>query len=787
MRLKNWRQTGERLARMDRAELRDRLRQELAKRQDGLLSRLGFDFARNFRSSAALQHSNFFFAPESVDSILEVLRQRLPGQVEQIVQRAEKLCWHRFDLLGYEDLNYGSPIDWHLDAVHDKQAPRQPFYKVRYLDFEEAGDSKVTWELNRHQHLVTLAKAYRLTDDHRYADETLRQWRHWKAENPYPIGINWASSLEVAFRSLSWIWTYHLLQASPALPDVRGEWLRGLALHGRHIERYLSTYFSPNTHLLGEGVGLFFLGVLCPELDAAERWKSLGWEIVLREAERQVRADGFYFEQSTYYHVYAADFFLHSAVLASVNDIPIPRSLEGVLERMLTALCLLGRGGPPPRFGDDDGGRLFDPRRNRSEHLLDPLATGAILFHRGDYKAAAPDLLEETVWLLGLEGVRQWDELEANPVPMDTAALPNAGFYLLTAPHQATQLIVDAGPQGTQSGGHGHADALSVCLQSHGRPLLIDPGTYEYVGDSRDRDKFRGTAMHNTLLVDGSDQAETATPFSWKRLTQAKAEQWAQCEGFDLLVASHDGYQRLDRPVTHTRWVFSLKNGIFLVRDVVEGEGKHQLDVSWHLSHDLQMVEENVFRIKGASQGLALLAAQGQSWAEEVRKESWSPVYGQKAPMTVLNFGANTEVPAECAVLLVTLEEVHRRPGTLLRIGDRLPDSLVSAYRYQSEGGEYLFIFGKLGRPWQQDSLSSDAEFVCWGRKPASAEQRLILCNGSYAEVKGGPELRCRRNVSWAEVVLQESERKVFSSDPEAVEEYSMTSERQPDAASRNP
>ena len=420
------------------------------------------------------------------------------------------------------------------------------------LDFAEVGDSKVTWELNRHQHLVTLAKAYRLTGDRRFADEALRQWRHWQAENPYPVGINWASSLEVAFRSLSWIWTYHLLQGSPGVPDLRTSGCAVWRLHGRHIERYLSTYFSPNTHLLGEGVALFFLGVLCPKLAGAERWKWLGWKIILQEAERQVRADGFHFEQSTYYHVYALDFFLHSAILAGLNGIPTPKEFEDTLEKMLTALCLLGRGGAPPRFGDDDGGRLFDPRRNRSEHLLDPLATGAILFHRGDFKTAAAGLREETLWLLGAEGVRLWDGLEAAPVSRESATLANAGFYLLPS-GKGTQLVADAGALGTQSGGHGHADALSVCLQSDGHGLLIDPGTYEYVGSDHDRDLFRGTAMHNTLRVDGADQAETATAFSWRSLTESKAERWIQGQDFDLLVASHDGYQRLEPPATHRR------------------------------------------------------------------------------------------------------------------------------------------------------------------------------------------------------------------------------------------
>src|SRR6266851_3749508 len=196
MRLKDWRKFGERLSHMEPAELKERLRQAVAKRQDGLLYVLAFDFARGQRNSSGIGAGTFFWRPPSVEPILNLLRGRLPGYVERIVTQADKACQHRFDLLGYTDLEYGSPVDWHLDAVHGKQAPRKLFHRVRYLDFTEVGDSKVTWELNRHQHLPTLAKAYRLTGNPRYLDEILRQWRDWRAQNPYPVGINWVSSLE---------------------------------------------------------------------------------------------------------------------------------------------------------------------------------------------------------------------------------------------------------------------------------------------------------------------------------------------------------------------------------------------------------------------------------------------------------------------------------------------------------------------------------------------------------------------------------------------------------------
>ena len=753
---------------MDRAEFRLRLRQELDKRQDGLLWLLKYDFGRHVQTNAGAERGNFFFAPEEVNDRINLIRERIPEQASRIVQQAEQIVQHRFDLLGYGGLEYGSPVDWHLDIVHGKRAPRKMFHRVRYLDFDEVGDSKITWELNRHQHLVTLAKAYRLTGNSRYPDEMLQQWRHWWEENPYPVGINWASSLEVGFRSLSWLWTYHLLAGAPGIPDFRAEWVRGLALHGRHIERYLSTYFSPNTHLLGEGVALFFLGVLCPELNGAERWRQTGWQIVLEESRRQVQADGFHFEQSTYYHVYAVDFFLHAAILASVNGISLPPEFEGTLEKMLSALFLLGRVGTPPRFGDDDGGRLFDPRRNRAEHLLDPLATGAILFNRGDFKLAAQQLREETIWLLGPQGVRQWDDLETQPMDLSSVALGSAGFYTMPSSKPAVQLVMDCGPLGVQSGGHGHADALSLTLHARRAELLIDPGTCEYAGERDDRRLFRGTAMHNTVRVDGADQAEPATAFSWRRLTEARVEEWIQGTDFDLLIASHDGYERLPCPVQHRRSVLSLRNGIYLVRDVVAGQGSHRIEVSWHLGQDVQLVEDGLYRVRGASNGMALLPVTGHGWAEQVSKQPWSPAYGQKSSATVLTFSITSALPREFCTLLVTLDEALNVPGKFTRISGQTDGSGVVGYQFSGDE-EFSCFFGERGKPWQHGVVSSDAEFVCWVRSREDAKQELILVNGTHAGVGGGLILTFKRRVSWGELKVDGEHKEIFSSDLEAI------------------
>ena len=727
-----------RIASMDWAELVDRIRQELQKRADVILFGLAINPSRSEFLPARAASAKFFFRSEELPRRMDLLRERMPQQAEAIIQHAEKICRHRFDLLGYQDLDYGREIDWHLDRIHGKRAPRDLWFKIRYLDFASVGDAKITWELNRHQHLVTLAKAYRLTNDYRFAHELADQWEHWQRENPYPRGINWASSLEVAFRSLSWLWVYFLLNGTPAMtPEFRARWMRAMALSGRHIELYLSTYFSPNTHLLGEGVALFFIGTLCPELPSSSRWKRRGWAIVLRESERQVRPDGFYFEQSTYYHVYALDMLLHADVLASLNDTPFPPEYRRRLEQMLEALAVLCRAGAPPRWGDDDGGRVFDPRRNRAEHLSDPLATGAVLFGRGDFKSLAGGLREETLWLLGEQGVAEFDRIQTKQPDTSSVALRNTGLYVMSSGEGKLQAVIDAGPQGALRAGHGHADALSMTLHADGQELLGDPGTYAYVSAGTERDRFRGTSAHNTVELDGQNQSDPKGPFAWKYLTKAEAEVWISGQTFDLFAGSHDGYSLSENPVFHRRWVFFRKPKFWLVRDLMLGTGQHRLDLRWHLNPELSCTRplEDRFFCTGKRGGIAIFPLAGQTWSRTLEQGIWSAAYGMKQPATELRFSTVRTLPAEFATLLVPVGAPPEDSDAQAKLIQVSSSPRMSIYRFMDGREAHGFVFAQ-DKSWAWEEWKSDAEFMYW----CSTNGRLsllVFCNGTHAEFHG--------------------------------------------------
>jgi hypothetical protein len=760
-----------RLAAMDRAEITDRLRQRLMAHSDLMLYRLGHDFSKaaQIASSNREPYGRFFFTPDGLPEICDLIRCEIPAQAEEIVRSAERICDHRFDLLGYENLDYGAEIDWHLDAVHGKHAPKIPGFKIPYLDYKQVGDAKITWELNRHQHFVTLAKAYLISGDERFAAEVVAQWERWWKENPYPIGINWASALEAAFRVQSWIWTFFLLQRFPLFTaEIGKRWSARLWLSGRHIENNLSTYFSPNTHLLGEGLALFSLGVLFPS-PSAERWRQQGWAILTREAGRQVRDDGFYFEQSTYYHVYALDIFLHARILAELNGITAPEEFEKTLERMLDSLFFLSRAGIPHMFGDDDGGRLFDGRRNRSIHMLDPLATGATIYHRGDFKSVAKTLPEETIWLLGPKGAAEFDRLVCKEPNSESMAMAGSGSYLMLDAAAKQQFLIDAGPSGAESGGHGHADALSVSLIRDGHVLLRDSGTFEYVGSGRERSNFRGSGAHNTLRIDGRDQSKMAGPFSWGSFPAVQVERWINGKRFDFFEGSHDGYSRPGSTVVHRRQVFHPRDDLWAVRDVIEGDGEHEMEIAWHIGSGLAPEATSECCFSSGDQKLEILTAKSAGWSRTVHEVGWSPVYGRIEPAYVVRFTSRQQLPAELFTVLIAGRNAREKNGArVMKIGDR-GTTAPSAYRYVDDCHDCRFVFEEGSTPWRLGGWVSDAEFLYVSIDRKAHMQGMVLFGGTFLDAGGQRILSCAQRVGYAEVWNRSDISEVFSSDQEAV------------------
>jgi hypothetical protein len=714
-------------------EVYTRARQATGKRRDVLLHELGIDPSPRTIGDPK-PRGRFFCRPEDTPRITDLLRRLMPEAVEENVARARRIAERRFDLLGFRDLDFGNDIDWSLDPVSGRRASNAPWPDVPFLDFSAVGDHKIVWELNRHQALVTLAKAYRFTADESLAAALMDLWRDWARKNPYPLGINWASTLEVAFRAMAWLWVGFLLEGSPADSTAfQRELAEGVARAGWYIERFLSTYFSPNTHLLGEGVALYLIGVRYPGLRHARRWKETGWKVTLEATERQVRSDGFYFEQSTYYHVYALDLFLHARILAAHNGDDVPKSLDETIRKMLSALALFSRTGAAPRYGDDDGGRLFDGSRNRPEHLLDPLSTGAALYRSPEFKSAAAGLCEETLWLLGAESAAAFDSVSPETPALRASRLPASGVYVMASsgPSEA-QLFIDGGERGFRGSGHGHADALSIQLAAGGRLWLADPGTCRYVDEGSVRQRFRGTAAHNTLTVDGLDQAEPNGPFAWGLWPDVEVSRWIASEAFDLFEGRSFGYKRLSDPVIHRRWVLRLGARLWLVRDVAEGQGTHRFEIGWHFPPELAVEARGATVIaRVGNESMALTGLQDECWRLTLAEGEYSSVYGLQVGSPVARWSSSGACPTDFAAAIGFGPEVEGAALTRLPPADG-----VAGYEYAAGAERRWFFFAAGGRAWRAGEWASDAAALYFHSAPGGIRD-LVFAAGSYVEFAG--------------------------------------------------
>ena len=278
-----------------------------------------------------------------------------------ILQQADLILAGKMPLFSHEPVEFAGDNRWHHDFVLQKTAPRKFYGTIGYLDATRVGDSKHVWEPNRFAWALWLGVAYRITSDRKYAEAFAELAEDWFAQNPYPIGINYCSALEIALRNYAWLWSLDLFADSLAeQPILLDKLLHGIWIGCRHIESNLSTYFSPNTHLLGEAFALYACGAAIPEFSDSPRWRSKGLTILAREAKRQFFEDGMHRELSSGYHIYATDLYLQACLIGIQSGYHVNDSILLAARQFAVRLAELApRNLVMPMMNDCDGGRLM--------------------------------------------------------------------------------------------------------------------------------------------------------------------------------------------------------------------------------------------------------------------------------------------------------------------------------------------------------------------------------------------------------------------------------------------
>ena len=613
------------------------------------------DLLAHFRSRYSFKGSPQFFPgfAASAKATVELPRELFARETAQLLTKAIRIadehCW---PLLGFGEKCFGvEEIKWCRDPLSGLDWPLG-FHADINLIRNDGSDARVVWELNRLSHLVTLGRAYSITDNEKFSTEFFRQVAAWRAQNPVGRGINWNCAMEVALRAMNLMAAFELFLRAPELDEAAlAELLKMFDQHGAHITRNLEfSHIATSNHYLADVTGLLWLGVMLPELEDATEWREFGLRELIQEMDKQTLPDGADYEASTGYHRLKLELFLYSFVLCHLNGIQIDEAHWSKLRGMIEYLrAYLRPNGMAPLIGDSDNGQVLPiVHRSGDDHGY-LLAVGAAVFQEPRFKISDQNTPEELLWILGVQGVRDYQRLPPTNDPK-SQAFPDAGTYILR--QDDLYLLFNASGSGVRGrGSHGHNDALSIEVSACGSRFIVDPGSYLYTADLHQRHLFRSTAYHSTVEIDRVEQntIDERAPFVIDNEAQPRVLGWESGVEKDVVIAEHGGYERLPAPVTHRRTVtFNKSERLWLLADDVSGQGEHELAFRFHLAPGLETTvraDGSIEAYDKMSGARLLIVASGITVRAGLEERFSSRDYGAKQPSVSVCWRLRTALP----------------------------------------------------------------------------------------------------------------------------------------------
>jgi hypothetical protein len=437
------------------------------------------------------------------------------------------------------------------------------------IEVDESVDIREVWEPARLQYISTMIAVGREAEDFESASvangakEAVLDWLY---ANPFLLGPHYMSAMECGLRIP--VFFYCLKSVNSLSGTERLQLLAAIYEHAWWVSHRLSLYSSIGNHTVAESVGLLFAGTIFRGTGEGQAWLDKGLQLLRQELYHQILDDGGPAEQSFSYHGFVLDLYWLAVDFLEKNHLYDCASWKSRLmlgEAFLSAFEYAGR---LPSIGDSDNGYAI-------AHSVAP---------------RRPEIATK---------------------PQRLRSFPVSGYTVLRTANDCL-LIFDHGPLGMAPlYNHGHADALSVILRKAGQEMLVDPGTYRYNGPPEWRRYFKGTRAHNTVTVDGLDQAIQETSFVWSKPYRTELLKAVEEGEVVVLQAVHNGYGRLKEPIYHKRTVILLNGKDFLVKDTFSGKGTHQFELNFHLHPYAEIQEESEWlkiRKNKAEVGIALLS-----------------------------------------------------------------------------------------------------------------------------------------------------------------------------------
>lgn len=579
------------------------------------------------------------------------------------MENAESALNHRFEYGGFGPVELGDEIDW----INDPYVASSKGKNRRWHP-----DLRIIWELNRCSQLPVLGLAYNMTGDDRFVAEIMSQTEKWIESNPPWSGANWESSMEVSIRIINWTWTFYLIRNAEQFDDSYvTKFLTQVSAHGTFIYRNLERSAVSNNHYLAGGIGLLHLGILFPELKESRRWLRTGRRVTFSEILNQTNPDGAGFEGSIPYHGLVLELVLPTIALCLQNGVDVPERVISRIGCMLDFVVAYSRSdGTYPHFGDRDDGHLLRVARRAPDSHKYLLAVGAVLFQRADFKAGSNGWDLEAELLFGDKGRQLFDSLPPSVQNKNSRPFLESGYFFMQ--HEHAHMAIDCADVGLKGrGGHGHNDCLSFELHAYDRSLLVDSGSFQYSVPEKTRRMIQGTSSHNTAMIDDQEIARFTPGNIWGISGEANPTLrfWHSDDNYDVFEGSHDGYLRLNDPVTHTRRIIFDKKSLFwVIVDSFSGAAKHVFKIYFHLVPEYcglvtELVDDQGIRTNdpiGAN--LALLPISRGAFDVSIVDSHVSRRYGESERAPVVCYAAKEICPWSFEICVYPFEASNQPP-----------------------------------------------------------------------------------------------------------------------------
>jgi hypothetical protein len=621
----------------------------------------------------------FLLDAESLNKSADLYRELFSDRLEAAVTDADRVCRGEFSFLGIE-FQTGPTIDWQRDPKTNRNWPARFYADVR-IPFCDgtgskgaAGDVKHVWELNRHDFLIDCAKAYYLTREGRFARHVFQIVSDWVDANPYLQGVNWAGPLEVAVRSMNWIWAYQFCRSWEGLSaDDHLQLIKGCYQHGVYLYRHLEVYSSPNNHLVGEATALYLLASFFPEFNESATWREKAWRILESQPKEQFYEDGGSTEQATSYHHYCLGFFVLAVLTRMRQELPVPQAmLERVEAAFSFSMWMTTPDGTVPAIGDTDDARSIRFGRVKPWDFRNLLSIGAAIFQRGDMKTVAGSVSEDSVWLLGVKGCAAFLQSPAETPTVMSQVFPDSGYVIMRSGWSSTDhhVCFDCGAIGKDLYTtdipvftHGHADLLALTMSVYGKPLLVDCGLDSYNGSPDWHRYCRDIRAHNTVSVDGASHAKFGARNTWSCVAKPEEKRCHSNGRLEIAEGSHCGFFGVREPVRHRRIITWERSEYLVVHDSLDGDGTHTVEVFFHFAPGIaQLLPDRTGARINTEQGVdaVIKAVNLHPLYAEIEQRAEGPTggwiassYGRRIPAPLVTFRGQVTLPLTLTFILV--------------------------------------------------------------------------------------------------------------------------------------